>query len=399
MSELDNTMLENNEEHQKSMREEHGVAKTIGWILTAVCLFAVGWLSHALFGPKKDEAGMQMPTREALVEVYTVEEEIMNPPSAFIGHVEPMQDVALRAQISGYVKEVRFKEGSLVKEGDLLFTIEPEQYEAVVAVRKAEIQQAEAGLERAQSYLKRLEASDARSITQMDLDTARSDVAQGEAALQQAKANLVLAEIDLRHTRITAPISGRVGRTVAYVGDYVSPAIGTLVRIVQMDPIRVAFSVTDRDLVASRESGGGKEQRIRVQLPTGTVLEKTGVQDFADNVMSIGTASLSVRARFENTDELLLPDAYVTVLVDHLHPEKHPVVPQLAVKTDNHGTYVYVVDAENTASRCDVEVVANDEGRMAVKGLKAGERVVTLGIQSVHPGAKVRLMESEEAGL
>ncbi len=403
----DETML-NNEEHAKAAREEHAWARVAGWIGAGVCLVYIGWLAHGLMpkakeGPDAGKAMMEMIMKKPkMVTLAVVSNEVVNPPYMYIGHVEPIQDVSLRAQIEGYVNGVHFKEGALVKAGDLLFTIEPEQYEARVSVRKAEVQQAQAALERAESYLKRLEAADPRAVTQMDVDTARSDVAQGRAGVEQAKANLVLAEIDLKHTRITAPIDGRVGRTAANVGDYVSPSIGTLIRIVQMDPMRVAFSVTDRDYVKMRENiedAKVKETlRIRLKLPTGTVADMVGERDFENNVMSQGTASISVLVRFPNTQGLLVPDGYVTVMVDLANPEPEPVVSQKALKMDPNGTFVYVVDEQYVATRRDVVTGTEENGRVAiVSGLKAGDRIVEEGLQNVMPGMPVTPAEAPAA--
>ena len=386
------------EEQERASRREHSAAKVIGWLATGVCLLWLGWLGRGLVPPKGagGPPAMMGPTPGAAtpVQVKPVESAALNPPYEYIGRVEPIQDVELRAQIEGNVLGVHFKEGSLVKEGDLLFTIDPEQYEARVAVRRAEVGQAEAALDRAERYLKRLESSDVRAITQRDLDTARSDVAQGRAALQQAKASLAVAEIDLKRTRIIAPIGGRVGRTVANVGDYVSPALGTLVRVVQTDPIRVAFSVTDKDYLKVRENIADAAiqdaLRIRLRLPTGTVPDMTGSLDYEDNAMSAETATLSVRARFSNAPGFLVPNGYVTVLVDLADAPKRPAVPQEALVTDRDGKFVYVVDQAGKAQVRRVETGVTENGRVAIRsGVTAGEQVVVQGIQKVVPGQPV----------
>ena len=387
-----------NEEQEKAARREHPAAKVLGWLVTGVCLLWLGWLGRGLVPPKGaggPPAMMGPPAGAATpVQVKPVESAALNPPYEYIGRVEPIQDVELRAQIEGYVLSVHFKEGSLVKVGELLFTIDPEQYEARVAVRKAEIGQAQAALERAERYLKRLEVSDARAITQTDLDSARSDVAQGRAAVLQAQANLTLAEIDLKHTRIIAPIGGRIGRTVANVGDYVSPALGTLVRVVQTDPIRVAFSVTDKDYLKVRENIADASiqdaLRIRLRLPTGTVPDLTGTRDYEDNAMSAETATLSVRARFSNAQGYLVPNGYVTVLVDLADAPKRPAVPQEALVTDRDGKFVYVVDQEGKTQVRRVETGVTENGRVAIRsGVTAGEQVVVQGVQKVVPGQPV----------
>ncbi len=392
-------------EKAQADKREHPVAKLMGWLATAVCLVWLGWLGRGL-APQTGAGGAPAmlgppPGGATPVQVQSVEMIALNPPYEYIGRVEPIQDVELRAQIEGAVQAVHFKEGAIVKEGDLLFTIDPEQYEARVAVRKAEIGQAEAALDRGERYLKRLEVSDVRAITQTDLDTARSDVAQGRASIQQAKANLAVAEIDLKHTRIIAPIGGRIGRTVANVGDYVSPALGTLVRIVQTDPIRVAFSVTDKDYLKMKENIADaaiqEALRIRLRLPTGTVPEMTGTRDFEDNAMSSETATLSVRARFCNAQGLLVPNGYVTVLVDLADAPKHPVVPQEALLKDLDGAFAYVVDQEGKAQIRRVETGLVENGRVAIlSGVQAGEKMVVQGVQKVVPGQPVHVAPANQ---
>lgn len=386
----------------KAQKKEHPVTKMIGLLITAAVCLGVGWLAREAVPEKHADAAAAaqaalaaaMGRQAPAVEVKTVGMKAMNPPQTYIARVEPIQDVSLRAQIDGYVKQVHFREGAFVKAGDLLFTIDPEQYEARVKVRQAEIGQAEAALDRAERLLKRLEASDARAIIPSDLDNARSDVAAGKAAVASAKANLVLAEIDLKHTKIIAPITGRIGRTVANVGDYVAPSIGPLVRIVQTDPIRVAFSMTDKDYLKIRENVADAKLeetlRFRVKLPTGSVMALMGKRDFEDNAMSADTATLSIRIRFDNAAGLLVPGGYVTMLVDRAHPEQVPVAPQEAILTDEAGVYVYVVNAEQKAERRLVEPGMMADGLVAItKGLKGGERLVTLGGQKLAPGMPV----------
>jgi membrane fusion protein (multidrug efflux system) len=391
------------------MRKERPVVKVLGWLVTAACLLWLGWMARALVPQAPKDAPGAPSAMAAMmggagappqVSVTEIREEAINPTFTYIGRVEPIQDVSVRAQIDGYVQSVHFTEGSLIKAGELLFTIDPERYEARVAVRKAEIGQAEAALDRAVRYLKRLETSDERAITQKDLDTARSDVAQGEAAVKQAQANLRLAEIDLKHTRIIAPITGKIGRTVAHVGDYVAPALGDLVRIVQVDPIRVAFSVTDKEYLAMREKlandASQEALRFRLQLPTGTVLDLTGAQDFKDNAMSPDTATLSIRVRFDNQQDLLVPDGYVTVLVDLANPPRGLSVPQQALVTDQAGDLVYVIDADGTAQARRVKTGALTDGWVAVvSGVEKGERVVVNGVQKVVPGKPVQVASGD----
>jgi RND family efflux transporter MFP subunit len=396
-------MMMQQDEHKRDSRG----ARWAGWAIAAVALLALGWLARGLMpgapaGGGRPPMGMMPPGGATAVVTHTPELAALNPPASFIGQVEPIQSVGLRAQIEGLVEKVHFQEGSMVNAGDPLFTIEAAIYEARVALRRAELAGAEAELDRAQRYLKRLEAADARGILQTDLDTARSGLLQSQAAVQQAQATLELATIDLRHTRITAPITGRIGRTVANTGDFVSPSLGTLAHIVQLDPIRVVFSVPDRDYLELRESVGGAAMptavRIRLRLPTGTIPEMTGSHDFEETEMMTGTATLPVRVRFANPDGMLVPNGYVTVLIDKADAKPYPVVSQAAVLTDREGPFLYVI-AEGAAQVRRVKTGPSLDGRIEIRsGLAADEPVIVEGLQKIRPGMPVQAKVAQKAG-
>lgn len=186
-------------------------------------------------GPPADSRGAMPPPMVKTVETHL---EPANPATEYIAHVEPIQQVKLTAQVEGTIEEVHFKEGSRVKEGDLLFTINPGSYEAVVAQRKAEREQAKASVDRSEKYLNMLSAADNRSVSKSDRDTAETNVAADRAMLHKAEAALRLAEIDLGYTRITSPIDGRIGRALITRGNLVSPSAGPLATVIQIDPIR-----------------------------------------------------------------------------------------------------------------------------------------------------------------
>ncbi len=394
-------MEEKKESIDEGLRREHPVAKVFGVFVTAVCAFAIGWLVKGMM-PAPQSGGMPPgmmppPPGDPLVAVERAELGVLNPPVEFIGRVEPIRAVDLGARISGYVVRVNFIEGALVREGETLFEIDPEPYQATVALRRAELAQAEAEFARAERYLKRLNASDVRGITQSELDKAESDVAVGRARVDQARAKLQLAEIDLKHCRITAPIAGKIGRTVANIGDYVAPSIGTLARIVQTDPIRVVFSVTDREYVGIREKIAdeklSEELRLRLRLPTGTVPDLIGERDFEDSAMSAETATLPVRVKFDNRNGFLVPNSYVTVLVDAKTPSEYPIVSQSALITAAEGEYVYVLGEDGKVRRRAVKTGDVENGRVELhRGVVAGERVVVEGVLSLSDGAAVQVV-------
>lgn len=397
-------MKEEEKIEHKGLKKEHPIAKVFGCLFTAVCAFVIGWIVKGMIPerPMGMAAGMMPPAAAALVKVDQATLGALNPPGEFIGRVEPIRDVNLGARISGYVTKVNFAEGAIVKEGDLLFEIDSESYGATVLLRKAELAQAVAEFARAESYLKRLNASDTRGITQADMDTAQSDVASGKARVEQAKASLLLAEIDFKHCLIHAPMDGKIGRTVATVGDYVAPAIGTLVRIVQIDPIRVVFSVTDREYIGLRERIAAEqlsdELRMRLMLPTGTIPDFIGVLDFEDNEMSAQTATLPVRIKFDNNDNFLVPNSYVKVLVDVRNPPQNPIVSQSSLVTGTEGDFVYVLSDDGKVQKRAVKTGDVAGGRVEIiDGIKAGERVVFEGILNLSDGVSVRVAGDKQA--
>jgi membrane fusion protein (multidrug efflux system) len=381
----------------------------IVWFIATVCLLMLGWYARQFTykPPVMPTPPMGIPK----IVVKPVEKDVVNPPHKFVGHVEAQEAVEVKARVGGYLTEVAFLEGDVVKAGDLLFTIDEEDYKARVAQReaeiarsKAEIARAEAALERAESVLKRLEAADARSVSLIDLDNARADVSATKAALVATKAalvgaeaNLELAKIDLKHTKVHAPITGKIGRRLVSKGDYIVPAV-PLVRVVQLDPVRVVFSVTDRDFVEFKTRadvrGDSEKIRARIVLPTGEEYPYPGIWDFFDNRMSASTATLTVWMMAENKEGILLPNTYVTVLVEGSAFEATPVVDLAAVTRNVQGAYVYTLSASNTVEMARVKLgLATDKVVAIESGLSVGDRVVVEGIQNVRPGVAVEVMD------
>ena len=195
------------------------------------------------------------------IKVQKAQEGTVDSTKEYIGTVEPIQRVAVKPELSARISRVHFAEGSFVKAGAALFTLDNAQYKANVALRKAQLARAEAALDRAQKYIKRLKASDKRSVSAADLDTADNDIKQAQASIAEAKANLQLAQIELNRTRITAPISGTIGRAAYTKGNYVNTD-SELAAIIQMNPIRVAFSISEADYASWRNNSYSAELKL-----------------------------------------------------------------------------------------------------------------------------------------
>jgi len=364
-------------------------------VLAAVCA-AGGWIGSAIYARmiQAKLAAIAMPVQTPTVAVSEVRERAYNLPERYIAHAEAMQEVDLLPQVDGYVKEIKFKEGDLVKEGQLLYVMDDEKYQAVVGQAKADLNAAETEARRAKRYFERMTKADERGITQLELDNAEATSEKAAAVVMQAKANLVVAEYNCKKARVYAPIAGQIGKSNAHIGDYVAPSKGALAHIVQVDPIRVSFPMTDRSYIAWRQAmrtGSQQENRLRILLPDGSEYAAQGTWDFDDNQMSKETASIIMRLKFANPDRLLVPGVYLTLLSDLKTPPKYPSVEQSAIVDLPGGSLgVFVLGEGDVVETRVVETLPMSEGFVpVVKGLKTGEKVVTSGTRKLHHGMKV----------
>ncbi len=339
-----------------------------------------------------------------LVKVTPIIEQEINPPIEYVGHVEAIQSVILQARVKGFLEQVNFKEGSDVKVGNLLYVIEQAPYEARVAADRAGVAQAQATLTKASQYLERVRNVRSGGISASDLDTAVAEELLAKARLLEAQAALTLSELDLEYTRIKAPISGRIGRTALTKGNICEPNFGPLARIVQLNPIRVLYSISENDLAAIQavQKDSSLTKKIpslvpRLKLLDGSILDTVGRVDFVDNVVDKDTGTIAVRAIFDNPDGLLLPGQYVTIMISQSQGEKLPVIPQAAVLQDREGHYVLMVDQQNQVikQRVTTGLLVSGNRWAVTSGLKAGDLVIIQGLQKVKPGQTVKTTQDK----
>ena len=375
------------------------VGSVIATIVLALICAAGGWIARDLMPKGGPKSMVMMGPGAVTVDVRPVELRSYNLPEKYVAHAEAVQEVDLLPQVDGYVKELLFKEGDTVKEGQLLYVLDDERYQAVVRQRKADLSAAEAEASRAERYYSRMQTADERGITQLERDNAEAAAEKAKAAVLQAEANLVVAEYDCKKAKVYAPIAGQIGKTTAHVGDYVAPSKGALAHIMQIDPIRVTFPLTDRAYVAWRaaqKAGTGDAYRMRLLLPDGSEYSAEGKFDFDDNQMSRETATIIMRLSFPNPDRLLVPNTYLTLLADKRKPAPVACVPQQAVVDLAGGNQgVYVLKADSTVEQRVIRAKEMFEGWMPiVSGLKEGEKVVVSGVSKLRPGCKVAVVEA-----
>ncbi|MBN2320305.1 MAG: efflux RND transporter periplasmic adaptor subunit [Acidobacteria bacterium] len=313
----------------------------------------------------------------------------------YIGRVEAIDSVDLVARVSGYLESIHFIEGRYVKAGDLMFSIEKERFLAEIESRKGTVSQIEANLVEAEKYLRRLQSASRESVPEKDIESAQRNVELYRAQLVSAKANLDLAELDLDYATVRAPMSGRVTKKRYSVGDYVGPNSGTIVTIVQYDPIRVVCSISEVEYLNMMERSGSSPENIfrpGLRLPNGKLYPGKGRWDFADTAIDPGTGTISLRSRYSNPEGLLIPGGYVTVVMSPVKRETLPVVPQAAVNEAKEGSFVYVVGENSLAEMRFIKkrsVLGTDW--IVEEGIRAGETVIVEGVQKVRPGQAVQI--------
>ena len=398
--------------------EKSKIGSVIATVVTAAVCVAGGWIAHGIMvqravGKQGPNMAAMMAAMAQTVAVRPAELRPYNLPERYVAHAEAVQEVDLLPQVDGYIKEIKFKEGDLVKAGQLLYLLDDEKYQAIANQCKADLGAAKANLEAAKAetrrsvkYWERMQNADERGITQKERDDAEAGAekskaaeASAAAAVAQAEAHLVTAEYDLKKAKVYAPISGQIGKTTAHVGDYVAPSKGPLAHIMQVDPIRVTFPLTDRAFVAWREAQRkntlSDDVRTRLLLPDGSEYAGEGKFDFDDNQMSRETATIIMRLSFANPDRLLVPNSYLTLLADRRKPDSLVCVPQQAIVELAGGNQgLYVLKDDMTVEQRVVRVREAFEGWVpVVSGAKEGEKVVISGVHKLRPGAKVALVE------
>lgn len=255
----------------------------------------------------------------------------------------PVHDVSVRPYISGFVDEIRVKGGSEVKAGDVMVIIDQAEYKARLDAAKAAVAQAEASFNNSSVYYQRMQKAGARAVSKTELDNAKASFLSAEAALEQAKAALAEAQVNYDYTVIRATIDGVVGDVPLSKGDYVSPE-NVLLTVIQYNPIRVVFSITDKDYL---EEAGRPEmfagETLRLKLADGAVYPQTGTFGYVDNQIDKSTNSIAVYADFANPDKRLVANAYVNVLVEKKY--RGMVVRKDLVYIEPDGSYIYVAGA------------------------------------------------------
>ena len=304
--------------------------------------------------------------------------------------------VDVRARVDGFLQKVAFTEGQAVKEGQLLFQIEPDQFQADVRAAEGALAQRQAEKELADVQLARAqELMNKNTGTVVDRDKAKAEADRSAGAVTTAQSQLATAQINLGYTEIRAPIAGRIGRSALTKGAVVGPSSGPLATIVSQNPIYVLFSVSAREFLR-RDAGGNPVEpssiRVRLRLGDGSYYKEEGRIDFVDVTVDQATDTVTGRTTVANPDGVLIDGQLVTVILERGQPIEKPVVPQQALIADQGGLYVFVVEDGKAVVRRIKPGIAVGPDVAIEDGLKPGDQVIIEGIERIRPGTAVLAM-------
>ncbi|HEV2701071.1 MAG TPA: efflux RND transporter periplasmic adaptor subunit [Steroidobacteraceae bacterium] len=380
------------------------------WLLIAIVVVLLGGGALFLRRAKEQNAANTRPqfnfrNNAVAVSVATVKKGDIVVRIPGLGTVTPLTTVTVRAQISGIMQQVNFKEGQMVKKGELLAIIDPRPYEASLEQAKATLARDEALLADAQLDMKRYEDLIKQdSVSQQQVDTQRATVGQDTGNVASDRAQVKTAELNLAYTHVASPIDGRIGLRQIDPGNYVTPGDSNgIVVVTQLQPISVLFTVPEDnipDIMSQMKNGG----TLPVEATGRTKQEHLadGKLSTTDNVIDTTTGTLKLRATFDNPDLLLFPGQFVNVslLVNTLKDQT--VIPSGAVRRGApdgvQSAFVYLVNANNTVSvRPIVLGVVDGDNQAVTSGLALNDVVVTDGGDRLREGAAVELPETTAA--
>jgi len=363
----------------------------------AVCLST---MALALAGcgekPKPAMGGMKVP-----VSVVTVQPQRTAIYTELPGRVEAIKDAEIRARVDGIITKVAFAQGSDVKEGELLFTIDPAPYKAARDQAAAQLVKAQADARSAQLLAQRYaNLIKVNAVSRQDYDNAVSQAGQANAAIVAAKAALEAADINLGYTRVVSPISGRIGKSLVTEGALASASGATQLATVQeLDRVYVDFNQSTTDLSRLRRAlaSGELEQtssgnaKAEVVLEDGSLYDHSGELLFSGVTVDPNTGQVTLRAVFPNPDKILLPGMYVQARIEEGVDKKALLVPQQALQRTAEGLSAVYVVKDGKAAQVMVQVGPQVNGKSVIyKGLQAGDQVVVEGFQKIRPGAPVQ---------
>ena len=306
--------------------------------------------------------------------------------------------VEVLARISGYLTKSYFKEGDYVKAGQLLFEIEPQEYEYAASKAKANLNNAQSQYDYYDKQLKRYkELVQQDYIARSDYDNILSQRDAFKAQVESAKSAYNDAERNLGYTRVKSPVNGRVGMISVTEGNYVSMNSGPLTTINSSEPMYVTFPLESKDFaeLVRIDKSANLNRDVEFIFSSGEKYKYKGVQDFHDNEIDESTGTITMRATFPNPDDALIQGDFGRVIIYSKSKDNVPVVPQTATMENQEGRFVYILDEDNLPRMSYIKTSGEKNGKWIISsGVNAGDRIVTSGLQKVIPGSPVRIVQA-----
>ena len=381
---------------QKNCKKSYsGMKNKYILVLFVLLVFVAG--CRYFYGQRNMAGGM--PPVNAMVAVAA--EENIDHIKKYVALVEAINSVDVVAKVSGSLDKVNFTEGSFVKKDDVLFVIDKNRYQATYDLAQAQLESAEANLTKTERDYERQKQLSAKNIaSKATFDAAESAYLQSKAAVSQAKAQLELAAIDLDYTDVKAYIDGEIGKTKVTVGNFVTASAVPLAKVVQLDPIRVAFSLTDKEFLEYQMMGEQNidDFEINIELASGKVMKQKLTKIFANNEINMGTATVAVYADVQNENKYLRPGAYVKVYMTSSKPRKGIIIPETAIIQSEGNSLVFVVNEEGIAKIRPVQLGETYNGKQVIaSGLAAGEKVLISGLSNrlLRDGAQINIINAQ----
>ena len=311
-----------------------------------------------------------------------------------IGKNFAFESVIITPQVGGRITQREFQDGADLKKGQLLFVIDPRPFQAALDSAQAQLAQAKAALQLAQTQLKMYDTlNDTRAVSQLDYETKKNAVEVDKAQIQSAEAAVENAKLNLDYCSIHSPIDGRAGARLVDVGNVVQANSTQLLSVQRLDPIYADFTISEQDLSRVRQDMGRGNTRALIRLPSETDGQaRPGALTFLDNSVQNGSGTVFLRATIPNSDHHFWPGQFVNVRLVLTTMKGAVVIPNQATQISQQGPYVMVLKSDDTADMRKVELGQRQaENVVVVSGVNAGERVITAGQSNVLPGSKVRI--------
>ena len=375
------------------------------WVIICLILLLI-FIGYKIFmtqlAVKMQKMQASMPSSVEIVEIKTQD---VKKGFEFSGRVEAKYTVDLIARVQGFLQKSYFKEGDFVKKDQVLFLIEPSEYEIAVKNAQAAYNATKASLDNAEKNLvraKELVKHDFVSKSYYDDALAQRDSFKGN--LDVNRAQLAQAKLNLSYTKIVAPVDGKMGKILITQGNLVNLSSGTIAKLISTNPIYVTFTLKSEDYLKFKKADSTQDVSntvVNLKLSDGSEYKQTGKVEFIDNAVDITTGTITMRATFDNPEGLLVPGDYITVNLNPINPRKEILVPQESVQDSADGFYVYLVEDEGdkkVAKKHYIKATEQYKGYWVVdEGLKDGDKVVVSGITTLRDNATVKILKEDTA--